>query len=359
MLPDFQSLRLSLLDWYDRHARDLPWRVLPKDREAGHVADPYRVWLSEIMLQQTTIATVTPYFERFLLAFPNVKALALAPIDDVLPRWAGLGYYARGRNLHKGAIEIVARGDFPKTRDDLATLPGVGPYTAAAIAAIAFDKACVPVDGNVERVLSRLLRIEAVLPQAKAVFRDAAKHFEDEYRPGDFAQALMDLGSTICKPKKPKCGDCPWHVSCLSTGRPDLETLPRKAPKKVKALLYSAAFVQISDAGILVARRPDKGLLGGMLEVPNTDWRSVALDQESALTLAPIAGLHWKKCNQVRHIFTHIDLRMDVYATFEQGRGERGENTQRLALEAWDQAALPSLMMKVIDAGLEQLKLKD
>jgi A/G-specific adenine glycosylase len=346
--------RSALLTWYDKHARALPWRVSPSDRAAGKVPDAYLVWLSEIMLQQTTIASVKPYFERFVRAFPNVEALASADLNDVLGRWAGLGYYARGRNLHKCAQAIVARGGFPQTPDGLAQLPGIGPYTASAIASIAFDFPSVPVDGNVERVLSRMLRIDDPLPAAKPLFRAAARQFEDAQRPGDFAQALMDLGSTICTPRKPNCGACPWATSCQSIGRDDIEAFPFKSPKKVKPIRYGVAFVHINEGGVLVARRPETGLLGGMLEVLGTDWTDAQWTQDAALAYAPIAGLNWSDAAPVRHIFTHFDLRLDVRVAQDNER----DNALRIKLSDLDRVALPSVMMKVIKSGLDGLETK-
>ena len=348
-------LRLKLLDWYDGHARDLPWRVSPASCALGKMPNPYHVWLSEIMLQQTTIATVKPYFTRFLEAFPNVENMALAPVDRILTLWAGLGYYARARNLHACAQVIVKAGGFAVTPEGLSDLPGIGPYTSAAIASIAFDYPIVPVDGNVERVLSRMLRIEAALPTAKPVFRKAASLFADPHRPGDFAQALMDLGSTICTPRNPKCPSCPWQASCLSTG--DAERLPIKTPKKLKPIRYGVAFVHVNRAGVLVACRPDKGLLGGMLEVPNTPWREYAWTRVDALGFAPFSNAHWTIATPIRHIFTHFDLRLEVFVAHCD---EMIDNTtRRLALSDLAQAALPSVMMKVIKSGLAAGESKD
>lgn len=348
MVFDPLTLRSQLLNWYDAHARDLPWRVSPQDRAAGKVGDPYHVWLSEIMLQQTTITTVKPYFAKFLAAFPNVQDLAAASQDEVLSQWAGLGYYARGRNLHKCAIEVARLGGFPRTVEGLAELPGVGPYSSAAIASIAFDAPAVPVDGNVERVLSRLLRIEDALPAAKPVFRAAASRFEDGHRAGDFAQALMDLGSTICTPRAPKCGLCPWAGFCASFGRGDIETLPRKTPKKLKPIRYGIAFVHINENGVLVQRRPQTGLLAGMLGVPSTPWRDQVWPLDDAMMLAPIAEQDWQACGDVRHIFTHFDLRLGVMVA----RASSTDNAHRVALDQLERAALPSVMMKVIRSAL-------
>jgi A/G-specific adenine glycosylase len=348
MVTQPKDLRDALLAWYDDNARDLPWRVSPKDRGAGRVGDPYHVWLSEIMLQQTTITTVKPYFVRFLAAFPTVQDLAAASQDEVLSLWAGLGYYARGRNLHKCASEVARLGGFPKTVAGLAELPGIGPYSSAAIASIAFDAPAVPVDGNVERVLSRLLRIEDALPAGKPAFRAAALRFEDPHRPGDFAQALMDLGSTICTPRAPKCDACPWATHCASLGHEDIETFPRKTPKKLKPIRYGVAFVHINETGILVDRRPQTGLLAGMLGVPSTPWHDEVCSLDDALIHAPIADQNWQARPDIRHIFTHFDLRLEVLVARVAGR----DNAHRVALDQLERAALPSVMMKVIRAAL-------
>jgi A/G-specific adenine glycosylase len=342
------ALRQSLLDWYDVHARILPWRVSPQDRALGIAPDPYRVWLSEIMLQQTTITTVKPYFAKFVARFPTVHDMASAPLDDVLALWAGLGYYARARNMHKCAIAVSEAGGFPRTFASLSELPGIGPYTAAAIAAIAFDQPHVPVDGNVERVLSRLLKIEDALPGAKSVFRDAASGFEDAHRPGDFAQALMDLGSTVCTPRKPKCDLCPWQGSCALAGDTAVENYPRKTPKKTRPVRYGVAFVHINDEGILVQRRAQSGLLGGMLEVPGTIWREQAWEETDAFRDAPLSHQDWAVAPPVTHIFTHFELRLSVFTA----RSATPDNAQRVALADIDQVALPSVFMKVIKSAL-------
>jgi A/G-specific adenine glycosylase len=278
-----------------------------------------------------------------------VQDLAAASQDDVLSQWAGLGYYARGRNLHKCASEVARLGGFPRTVAGLSELPGIGPYSSAAIASIAFDAPAVPVDGNVERVLSRLLRIEDALPAAKPVFRAAASRFEDAHRAGDFAQALMDLGSTICTSRAPNCGACPWASSCASFGHADVETFPRKTAKKVKPIRYGIAFVHINEAGVLVERRPQTGLLAGMLGVPTTVWRDEVWSFADAMVHAPVAGLNWQPCGTSRHIFTHFDLRLGVMVARVGGR----DNEHRVALDQLDLAALPSVMMKVIRVALD------
>src|ERR1051326_1722090 len=262
--PDPQAL----LAWYDRHRRHLPWRAPP-----GKRADPYHVWLSEVMLQQTTVKAVGPYYAKFLQRWPSVVALAAAALDDVLRAWAGLGYYARARNLHACAVAVANDhgGRFPDTEEGLRALPGIGGYTAAAIAAIAFDRRAVAIDGNIERVIARLYAIETELPAAKTEIRSRAEALLPARRFGDFTQALMDLGATICTPKKPACGICPWIDACQARGRGDAETFPRKAPKVEGKLRRGASFVVIrADGFVLVRTRPSKGLLGGMTEVPST-----------------------------------------------------------------------------------------
>src|SRR5690349_18230057 len=236
-----------LLAWYDRHRRRLPWRAAP-----GETSDPYRVWLSEIMLQQTTVKAVGPYFEKFVARWPDVTALGTASLDDVLRMWAGLGYYSRARNLYACAVAVTREhgGIFPDTEEGLRALPGIGPYTAAAIAAIAFDRRTMPVDGNIERVVSRLFAVEEELPQAKPLIQRMAATLlgpsragDEKSRAGDSAQALMDLGSSICTPKKPACALCPLNDDCAARARGDQETFPRKAPKKSGALRRGSAFV--------------------------------------------------------------------------------------------------------------------
>src|SRR5215471_1633504 len=283
-----------LLQWYDRHRRRLPWRAA-----AGERADAYRVWLSEIMLQQTTVKAVGPYFEKFVTRWPDVTALAQASLDDVLRMWAGLGYYSRARNLHACAVAVMRDhgGTFPDTEEGLRALPGIGPYTAAAIAAIAFDRRTMPVDGNIERVVSRLYAVEEPLPQAKPEIQQLAATLladsragDEKSRAGDSAQALMDLGSSICTPKKPACSLCPLNDGCDARAQGSQESFPRKAPKKNGMLRRGAAFVVTRGDELLVRTRPEKGLLGGMTEVPGSDWL-VGQDDKAAKLQAPdLAG---------------------------------------------------------------------
>jgi A/G-specific adenine glycosylase len=347
-----------LLDWYDRHRRRLPWRPL-----AGQRADPYSVWLSEIMLQQTGVKTVAPYFEKFLARWPDVDALGRASLDDVLRMWAGLGYYSRARNLHACAVAVRRDhgGAFPDTEEGLRSLPGIGPYTAAAIAAIAFGRRTMPVDGNIERVVSRLFAVEEPLPQAKPLIQQLATTLLGETRAGDTkpragdsAQALMDLGSSICTPKKPACALCPLNSDCAARVRGDQETFPRKAPKKAGALRRGAAFVITRGDELLVRTRAEKGLLGGMTEVPTSHWLA-AQDDKTALTQAPmLKGIaRWnRKAGVVTHIFTHFPLELVVYTASVPARARAPEAMRWVPISTLRDEALPNVMRKVIAHGL-------
>ncbi len=337
----------QLLDWYDRHARDLPWRISPKAHKSGTEADPYRVWLSEIMLQQTTVKTVGPYFTKFVALWPTVTDLAAATSQEVMSAWAGLGYYSRARNLHACA-KVVAEefdGAFPRTEDGLLELPGIGPYTAAAVAAIAFDEPAAVMDGNVERVVSRLFAIDTPLPAAKPEIKDRLATLVPEKRPGDFAQATMDLGATLCSPKKPACSLCPWADECLANKLGIAETLPVKPPKKAKPTRYGAAFWLTDSKGhVLLRTRPPKGLLGGMDEVPGSEWTedSGCADETSAPTRA-----NWQQLpGTVTHVFTHFALELTVYAAKTRARG----NTlgDWVPLDSLSERALPTVMRKVV-----------
>jgi A/G-specific adenine glycosylase len=345
-----------LLAWYDRHRRRLPWRP-----PAGERADPYRVWLSEIMLQQTGVKTVGPYFEKFLARWPDVEALGRASLDEVLRMWAGLGYYSRARNLHACAV-VVRRdhgGMFPDTEDGLRALPGIGPYTAAAIAAIAFGRRTMPVDGNIERVVSRLFAVEALLPAAKPLIQELAATLLGATRAGDSAQALMDLGSSICTPKKPACALCPLNDDCVSRARGDQETFPRKAPKKTGVLRRGAAFVVTRGNELLVGTRPEKGLLGGMTEVPTSNWLA-AQDAKTALKQAPvlkgIARWH-RKAGVVTHVFTHFPLELVVYTANLPTRARAPKGMRWVPIATLADEALPNVMRKVIAHGLGLLTL--
>ncbi|MGB3407304.1 MAG: A/G-specific adenine glycosylase [Jannaschia sp.] len=314
-----EGLAQTLLDWYDGNAREMPWRVGPAARVRGVRPDPYRVWLSEIMLQQTTVAAVRAYFGRFTARWPTVADLAAAEDAEVMGEWAGLGYYARARNLLKCARVVVSERDgiFPETEAELLTLPGIGPYTAAAVAAIAFDRPAAVVDGNVERVMARLRRIETPLPDAKPAIRDATAALTPDDRPGDYAQAVMDLGATICTPRSPGCMICPWRDACAARQAGIAETLPRKTPKAAKPVRRGLVYVARRGTTWLVEQRPDKGLLGGMLGFPTTDWGD-------APTPAPPALADWQDAGEVRHTFTHFHLILTVLFAQSAGPAKRG-----------------------------------
>ena len=302
----------ALLAWYDRHRRDLPWRAPP-----GQRADPYRVWLSEIMLQQTTVPAVAPYFARFVARWPTVLALAAASLDEILHQWQGLGYYARARNLHTCARTVVDRhgGHFPEDVAELRALPGIGDYTASAIAAIAFDRKAAAVDGNVERVVARLYAVAEPLPEAKPRLRELAAGLVPDRRAGDFAQAMMDLGAMICTPRKPRCVLCPWRSACAAAAMGIAEELPARAEKAERPLKYGVAFwLSRPDGAVLLHRRPEKGLLGGMIELPSTAWRQEPWDETGALAEAP-AVTAWRALpGTVQHGFTHFRLELALMA---------------------------------------------
>ncbi|MEM9797193.1 MAG: A/G-specific adenine glycosylase [Pseudomonadota bacterium] len=324
-----------LLDWYDQHARDLPWRVPPG---SGRRPDPYRVWLSEVMLQQTTVAAVKAYFLAFTTTWPDVRELAAAEDDAVMAAWAGLGYYARARNLLKCARVVASEHDgvFPDTEAALLTLPGIGPYTAAAIAAIAFDRRAVVVDGNVERVVTRLRAIETPLPAAKPAIRAAADTMTPEGRAGDYAQALMDLGATICTPRAPSCLICPLSQGCAARAADMAETFPRKAPKRPKPSRRGFLYIARRRDDWLLERRPAKGLLGGMLAFPVSDW------SEAPAPAAPFDA-DWSEIGEVQHVFTHFNLTLTVLMTDRPGNPNRGEWHQL------DPKALPTVFRKAHD----------
>lgn len=314
------------------------------------------MWLSEIMLQQTQVTTVLPYFERFLARFPSVQALADADIEDVLRLWAGLGYYARGRNLHACAKVVAEQhgGEFPDTEEKLAELPGIGPYTAAAIAAIAFDRKASPVDGNIERVISRLYAVEDQLPAAKPEIKKLAAALTPDSRAGDFAQAMMDLGSSICTPKNPACGLCPFNEVCVARLRGDVETFPRKAKKAEGKLRRGVAFVVVREDGYaLVRTRPAKGLLGGMTEVPNSEWLR-DFDESRAPDAAPLKA-NWRRVpGVVTHVFTHFPLELVVYTAKCTTKTKAPQGARFVPLNQLGGEALPSVMRKVLaHAGID------
>ena len=339
-----------LLAWYDRHRRDLPWRAPP-----GHVADPYRVWLSEIMLQQTTVATVAPYFSRFTTRWPNVMVLAAAALDEVLREWQGLGYYARARNLHACARVVSDRygGVFPAELSALRALPGIGNYTGAAIAAIAFDQRVAAVDGNVERVVARLYAIGEPMPAAKPRLQALAAALVPERRTGDFAQAMMDLGATICTPRRPRCVLCPWRTSCAAAAQGIAEDLPARAEKPERPMRYGIAFwIARPDGAVLLRRRAEKGLLGGMIEIPSTPWRAQPWTLAEAVGIAPmpVTPAGWSPLpGTVRHGFTHFQLELGIVAAHSQQSIEGQPDTDGLwsPIDKLAEHALPTLMKKL------------
>eukprot|EP01037_Dinobryon_pediforme_P005831 gene5831-5897_t len=324
----------------------MPWRARP-----GETADPYRVWLSEIMLQQTTVAAVIPYYEKFLTRFPTVETLAAADSEHVMQAWAGLGYYARARNLHACAKTVAAVGAFPRTLDGLRELPGIGPYTAAAVGAIAFGVPVVPIDGNVERVVSRVFAVTAPLPEAKpAIAAGAATLGSDPdamARPSDFAQALFDLGATICTPTTPACVLCPWNGDCAARKAGIAGELPRKAKKAARPIRHGVHFwLTDAEGRVLLRRRPPSGLLGGMTELPGTVWRAARWSEAEIAAAAPMSA-DWRAVGEVRHGLTHFELHLQVRAA--QVKVISAEGFLR-PVEALSAEALPSVMRKC--AGL-------
>lgn len=334
-LPTFSQ---RLLTWYDRHARSLPWRIPPN---SGLTPNPYFIWMAEVMLQQTTVAAVAGYFQRFTAQWPSVADLAAADDADVMAAWAGLGYYARARNL-LACARVVAEtydGRFPETEAELRSLPGVGDYTAAAVAAIAFDQSAVVVDANIERVMARYCWIDTPLPAAKKPIRAALAPLVPDRRAGDFAQAMMDLGSSICTVRNPACGICPLVQDCAAVGRADIESLPVKPPKKVKPHRHGIAYWIEDDGHIWLVTRPEKGMLGGMRALPDSVWGDEAVRSNSGIT--------------VNHSFTHFDLTLTLV-----DRGVDGLDDPAIAalgggqwwpISTLDDAGLPTLYRKLTD----------
>ncbi len=336
----------ALLIWYDAHQRRLPWRVS---------LDAYRVWLSEVMLQQTTVPTVLGYYPRFLERWPNVEALARASQDEVLAQWAGLGYYSRARKLHACAklVAFERQGRFPETVEALQKLPGIGPYTAKAVAAIAFKVNTVPMDGNIERVTARLFAITTPLPAAKPMLQELAQRLAVPKRPGDLAQALMDLGSGICTPTKPACPACPLKKDCQAFKKGIAENLPARVKRAAKPVRHGVAFIaeRKKDGAVLLRKRPEAGLLGGMLELPGTPWQSEPWTDEAALAFAP-SGTGWRQAGLLRHVFTHFTLMLEV-RTGSATRTSQGafwakpENLSQLALPTLFKKALKFMALDV------------
>lgn len=353
-MTDRTDFAARLLGWYDSHRRTLPWRAPP-----GEPADPYRVWLSEIMLQQTTVVAAAPYFLNFLQRWPTVRHLAEAPLDDVLAAWAGLGYYARARNLHACARHVNERlgGRFPDEESALLDLPGVGAYTAAAVAAIAFGRTATVVDGNVERVVARVFAVTDPLPGVKPRLRALAATLTPDTRPGDYAQGMMDLGATVCTPRKPQCLLCPVSHTCEATKTGIAETLPARAAKAGKPTRHGVAFWLESAMAVLLRRRPPTGLLGGMAEVPSTPWETGGPPTPAAVkAAAPLAGVTWRPLpGSVRHTFSHFHLDLSVTA------GEAGDNWPTadgywVPIGALKGEALPSVMRKVVRHALDHTR---
>lgn len=320
----------------------MPWRVPPEDRRNGVLPDPYRVWLSEVMLQQTTVAAVRDYFHRFTRRWPTVADLAAARDEDVMAEWAGLGYYARARNLLKCARAVVADhgGVFPATRAELLTLPGIGPYTASAIAAIAHDEPATVVDGNVERVMARMFAVQTPMPAAKPEITALAAALTPDQRPGDYAQAVMDLGATICTPRNPACGICPWNADCLARREGVQADLPRKLPKGEKPQRRGVLWIACQGDALLLERRPESGLLGGMLGFPGDGW-------DGAGGEAPFQA-EWREIGEIRHTFTHFHLYLTLRLA-ELPQGGQPLRGQFLTRAAFRPADLPTVMRKAYD----------
>lgn len=351
--PSFSD---RLLAWYDHRARVLPWRTGPAERARGLRPDPYRVWLSEIMLQQTTVEAVKPHFDRFLAAWPNVAALAAASLEDVLSAWAGLGYYSRARNLHRAAQTIHRDhgGSFPDDIAALRALPGIGDYTAGAIAAIAFDRPALAVDGNVDRVMARQLMLGVPPAAAKPAIRAHLATLAPAHRHGDFAQALMDLGATVCMPRRADCGSCPVADGCAARAGGNPLDFPVRARKPARPRRRAAAFVAIAlDGAILLRRRPERGLLAGMSEPPTSHFSSRS-DGETGIEAAPFPA-DWQGCGSVTHLFTHFELDLHVWCArtdrFPAPQGMRWAEPGE-----FDREALPTVMRKAIGLALESCR---
>ncbi len=341
-----QLVPSKLLGWYDVHARDLPWRLGPAARARGEQPDPYRVWLSEIMLQQTTIPHARRYFEAFTARWPDVDALATADDRDVMSAWAGLGYYARARNLLKCARQVAAAGGFPTTRKGLQALAGIGPYTSGAIAAIAFGERVPAVDGNVERVMSRLLALSGEWKQQKAAIAETLGALVPADRPGEFAEAMMDLGATLCAPRRPDCLNCPLQSLCGAHAQGDPERYPAKPKRALQEVRYGSALVCLARGKVLLEQRPDSGLLGGMWGLPTSEWTAMT---SAALQAPPLAGPGAHHCGEIRHVFTHIRLTLGVFrqeGAAGNGAGEWVELSQA-------RAGLPSVFRKALDLAVK------
>ena len=353
---DVHKLMPQLLNWYDSHGRELPWRIKPKGALLSAYAacqlnkNPYFVSLSEIMLQQTTVKSVIPYYKNFIKKWPDIHSLSSASLDDVLASWSGLGYYARGRNLHK-CSQIISKelnGVFPSAEDELKKLPGIGPYTAAAISAIAFGLPTIAVDGNVERVMARIHAISEPLPKSRKKIFTLASKFILHDRPGDFLQALMDLGATVCTPRKPSCNICPWAESCKAFLEDTPTNFPVKVPKLPIQQRYGYAFWTVKkDGAILLNRRAEKGLLGGMLEVPSIYEIPKNSIERTIKNFAPCSGKWVELPGCVNHTFSHFRINMTIYTGKVDGRSIRQTNSW-YRRDQFSNLALPSLTKKIV-----------
>jgi A/G-specific adenine glycosylase len=343
----------NLLQWYDRHGRVLPWRVTPAKSKAGVLPDPYHVWLSEVMLQQTQVATVREYYLKFLALWPSIHDLAGADSEDVMKAWAGLGYYSRARNLKKCAEMVSTKldGNFPCSVEGLKELPGIGDYTAAAISAIAFQQTAAVVDGNIERVITRQYSIPDPMLKAKELVREKVAELLPRERPGDFAQAMMDLGASLCSPKKPACSLCPVSTSCSAHLAGNPESFPVKLPKAVKPLRHGAAFVIMNSKGeVYLQKRADKGLLGGMSEIPGTLW-TARIDGMTGKKALPFSA-EWKRCGIAKHTFTHFHLQLEVWQVTHHERETTLETGWWVSQDQLMNEALPTVMKKAISVAL-------
>lgn len=341
MTASDNAISTALLAWYHRHARELPWRARP----GAPAPDSYRVWLSEIMLQQTTVAAVKPYFAKFTATWPDVAALAAAPEEAVMAAWAGLGYYSRARNLLKAAREVAARGGFPDSEAELRQLPGVGDYTAAAIAAIAFGRRAVVVDANVERVVSRLFAISDPLPQGREAIRAAADTITPTERAGDFAQAMMDLGSQVCTARAPQCLLCPLASDCAARTQGP-ERFPVKPTKKARPVRQGRAFWIVREDAVWLVRRQGSGMLGGMRALPDDDWNA----RGDGHGEPPLPG-EWQSRGVVRHGFTHFEIELEVMALAGYGANPPDQG-EWWPLDRLGEAGLPTLFAKAAQRAL-------
>ncbi len=350
---DNMTAAIELLNWYDTNRRRMPWRA-----SLGQKPNPYHVWMSEVMLQQTTVATAGPYFKRFITRWPSVADMARAELDEVLLGWAGLGYYARARNLHKCSRVIINQygGRFPDQEAELLKLPGIGRYTAAAIAAIAFGKPAAVMDVNVERVMARLYSVSDPLPACKPTLYNHVLDMTPTFRPGDYAQAVMDLGATVCTVRKPKCDLCPWTKRCQ--GKNIAEFIPLKRSKPKRQTRRGIAFWITNPAGaVLLRRRPEKGLLGGMMEVPSTNWVEGALpDRKTAAMAAPLQMANWDEISgTVRHTFSHFHLELNVVTASVDEVHAAPQDCRWCQPREFEEHALPSVMRKVVRLATSNL----